>query len=83
MMLVEYDPEVGATYLTLTDGVCASTVHVDDLVMVDVDRDGQPIGVEFAISPRKVTSDMLRLVAKRFPTLEGVMADPSWLYATR
>jgi len=69
-MIVEYDREVGATYIgLLPKRAVARTVSVSDLVMVDLDADGEPIGVEFAVGPERVTAQMLDRAVERFPTL--------------
>ena len=58
-MLVRYD-EFG-TYVELSDEKQARTVEISDLVMVDVDVEGRPIGVEFAVPPAKI-SERMRLI---------------------
>ena len=80
-MMVSYDLQAGATYLQLRDADVAHTVTLSDLVMVDVDVHGEPIGVDFAVAPGQITERM-------FQTLEGyqpqifkeLVADRSWLY---
>jgi uncharacterized protein YuzE len=41
-----YDAECGATYVLLSDEPVARTVELSDLVHVDLDADGNPVGVE-------------------------------------
>lgn len=83
MMLVSYDAEMGATYLELVDAPVARTVTVSDLVMVDVDAAGVPVGVEFAVAPGKITLAMVERVVERFPGLSAVLSDvDSWLLTT-
>jgi len=47
---VRYDAEADAMYLRLRDGAIAETVEVAEMVYVDVDKDGHPIGVEFVVA---------------------------------
>jgi uncharacterized protein YuzE len=41
-----YDPEADALYVRLGDAERAKTIEVDDVVYVDVDAEGQAIGLE-------------------------------------
>lgn len=70
---VSYDPDAKATYVEWAEGVVASTVSLSDAVMVDLDAEGQPLGVEFAVSPRAVTELMLKTVAGAFPQLDELL----------
>lgn len=78
-MIAEYDPEARATYLALIDRAVARTVSVGDLIMVDVDDNGEPVGVEFALEPAHVTDAMLATLVREFPVLRPVADDRSWL----
>jgi uncharacterized protein YuzE len=81
-MLVQYDTEAEATYVELVDGAAvARTVEVSDLVMVDVDADGRPVGVEFVVPPRRITDDMLHALADRFHELKDMAIHREWLFA--
>jgi len=46
-MRIEYSPTAGALYLRLQSGTVAKTVEIEEMVYVDVDANGQPLGVEF------------------------------------
>ena len=46
-MRIEYSPTAGALYLRLQAGDVARTIEIEDMVYVDVDANGQPLGVEF------------------------------------
>lgn len=82
-MLVQYDTEAGATYVELVDeAAVARTVEVSDLVMVDVDAQGQPVGVEFVVPPRLITDEMLFAVADRFSDLKEMAIHKDWLFAS-
>lgn len=76
---MSYDIQAGATYVTLTEHKVARTVSVSDLVMVDLDDQGQPVGVEFVVPPAKITSKMLDRLSDRFPTLKNLHDTESWL----
>lgn len=79
MMIVSYDVEAGATYLELSEEPVARTVTVSDLVAVDVDEAGTPVGVEFAVAPNKITDRMVERVAERFHSLKGLLHLEDWL----
>jgi uncharacterized protein YuzE len=87
-MLLEQDTETGATYFVLdVEADVARTVHLDDLVMVDVDHAGRPVGVELAMdctreSPATVGNAWTQLV-NAFPALKDTFADPASLLCAR
>jgi uncharacterized protein YuzE len=75
-VLVEYDPEVEATYLTLSEGEPSTHVEIQgETVAVDLDEVGVPVGVELLLPPTKVTSRMLSAVSERFPGLGERIAE--------
>lgn len=76
-MLMERDEGTGATYYTVGDGVRARTVHVSDLIMVDVDDDGAPVGVEFAVALGHLPRAEIKRLLGSFPTLQGVLPVPA------
>lgn len=43
---VEYDPEANALYLEFSDAPIVETVALSDSVYIDVDANGQPVGLE-------------------------------------
>lgn len=47
-----HDLNADALYITLTDVPVARTIEIDPCTMVDVDANGQPVGIE-VISPRR------------------------------
>lgn len=61
----------GPRYVYLTDHEIARTVHVDELVLVDVDGDGVPVGVEFVAPPSAADCEA---VFVRFPELREFRA---------
>lgn len=46
-MRIEYSPTAGALYLRLQSGTVAKTIEIEEMVYVDVDASGQPLGIEF------------------------------------
>jgi uncharacterized protein YuzE len=44
---VTYSTEADALYLTLRDGTAAETIEIEEMVYLDIDADGQPLGIEF------------------------------------
>ena len=48
---LEHDPTGNACYLRLTDRPIVRTIDTYPTVMVDVDADGQPVGVEVLLPP--------------------------------
>jgi hypothetical protein len=47
--------------------------------MVDLDEHGQPIGVEFAVLPSRITGEMLGGLADEFPDLKILWDTDRWL----
>ena len=79
-MYVSYDPKARATYVEIEDDARVTrTVHISDLVMVDVDVDTQPVGVEFVVGPNEITQGMVDSVTDRFPSLKPLNDMHSWL----
>jgi uncharacterized protein YuzE len=79
MMLVSYDVESGATYVELGEGEVVETVSVSDLVMVDLDTRGEPLGVDFAVAPNRITDQMLGRLTDAFPALKELQHTERWL----
>ncbi len=46
-------------YFRLPDGTIAGTVEIAELVYLDVDRDGHPLGIKFVVA-----SDFLRFISR-------------------
>lgn len=72
-MVVDYDTDAGATYVELPGYDEAKADHVveviRDLLTVDVDAAGAPIGVELLRAPAEIDETMLDVLAERFPTV--------------
>ncbi|MDQ3781056.1 MAG: DUF2283 domain-containing protein [Chloroflexota bacterium] len=45
-MKITYSPTAGALYLSFRSGPVAETVEIADMVLVDLDEAGEPLGVE-------------------------------------
>ena len=54
---------------------------MSDLVMVDVDEAGQPVGIDFAVLPSRISDSMLAAAADRFPSLGELAEHKEWLLA--
>ena len=57
---IRYSAADRALYLTLREGEVAETIEVEDLVYVDVDEGGRPLGIEFVAA-----EDFLPFLARR------------------
>lgn len=49
-MRMEYSPAGRILYVQLASGDVAESVEIDELVVVDLDASGNPLGVEFVIA---------------------------------
>lgn len=74
-MRVEFDPEVRAWYLTLSDAPVSTTAHLSDEVFVDVDDQGGVVGVEFLLAPAELSEDLRASLFRRFPEVRTALAD--------
>lgn len=79
-MLVSYEPFAGATYVRFSQQAFDHSVSVGDLVVVNVAADGEPIGVDFAVAPAKITESMIDRVIDRFPSLKDLADTDAWLF---
>ena len=69
-MIVEYDCEARATYVSLSDEAPTRQVEVNrDTVAVDVNASGQPVGVEILLAPEGVTAEIIASIDALFPEL--------------
>ena len=73
-MRVEFDPEVQAWYLTLSDAAVGETVHLSDEVAVDVDAAGAVVGVEFLLPPAEVGPQVIAALFERVPDVRGALS---------
>jgi len=68
-MHVTYSPDIEGIYVTVSDEPVASSVEISDLVTVDLDAAGNPVGVEFVMRAENLSEDHWRAVYERFPQL--------------
>lgn len=66
-MVVEYDKDVGAVYVRITDHEVARTVEVSALVSVDVDSEDTVVGLECLCLPTAVTTEERLILEARYP----------------
>lgn len=71
-MVVTYDPDADATYVSLSEGEVARTDSLSDLIAVDLNAAGAPIGVELLKAPGSVSAGDAKLVTARYPSLKVV-----------
>jgi uncharacterized protein YuzE len=74
-MRVDFDPEVQAWYLTLTDAPVSKTVHLSDEVAVDVAHDDSVVGVEFLLAPAAVDRHVRDELFERFPAVRAALIE--------
>ena len=58
-MRFDYDLDADALYVTVTSEPVAATHSIDDLTTVDVDAQGQPVGIEVIAPDRAWAVDKL------------------------
>ena len=71
---LDFDPEVQAWYLTLTDAPVSHTVHVSDEVLVDLDAAEAIVGVEFLLAPAALEPHVREALFERFPAVRQALA---------
>lgn len=60
-MRFRYDPEVDALYIRFKEGEIAETDEVSPGVMLDVDAEGKPLGLEILGASQKLGKSFLTL----------------------
>jgi uncharacterized protein YuzE len=68
-MVVEYDTEAGAFYVRVTEEPVARTAEVSAFVNVDLDAEGNVVGLELLCLPAAVTVEERVLLEDRYPGL--------------
>lgn len=81
-MDTDHDPISGATYRTLTTEPVARTIHVSDVIMVDVDEHGRPVGVEYGVDPSVLTLGDVTSLLEAFPNLRDALPETTATQAT-
>ena len=74
-MVVEYDTEVGAFYVRVTEEEVARTVEVSALVSVDVDNADNVVGLELLCPPVQVTAEERAALQARYPVAFTALAE--------
>jgi uncharacterized protein YuzE len=73
-VFAEADMKTGAVYVLLSEGAVARTVDVSDVIMVDIDDDDVPLGIEFAVPVGAVGHDDWYALAKVVPEVKEIFA---------
>lgn len=71
-MVVTYDSEANATYVKVSDAPIATTRQFGDSLAVDLDADGEPVGVELLMAPAQATDAVLAPLLVAYPGLSTV-----------
>ena len=66
-MVVEYDTEAGVFYVRVTEEPVARTAEVSAFVNVDLDAEGNVVGLELLCLPAAVTVEERALLEDRYP----------------
>jgi uncharacterized protein YuzE len=69
---IEYDKEANALYITLREARIASTNEVTDNLIVDLDAEGSPVGIEILHVRQLLNADDLARI-----TVENLLAEPA------
>ncbi len=59
-MTIEYDKTVDAMYMRITKGKVSKTVRVNDYTIVDLDEEGNTLGIE--ILDASLQSEMIKMI---------------------
>ena len=77
-MQVSYDTEACTTYITMAEGSVARTVDLTDVIAVDLDATGRPLGVELLVLPHNISDEMIEDIVEAFPLLEPLSKVGAW-----
>ncbi len=69
-MQFRFDHDANALYIALHEGPVARTIEITDMVYVDVDASGTPLGIEF------VSADEFVPFLRRLQELDAAGAEP-------
>ncbi len=64
-MRLHYDPSTDSLYIELSARPAIDAVEVRDGVVLDLDKDGQPVGIDIQHASR--TADLSRIDSDGFP----------------
>jgi hypothetical protein len=69
----EHDLTAGTTYVRLSEAPTAHTLHhISDVIMVDVDDAGRPVGVELLVPPDTIKPEDWYALAKVVPEVKQI-----------
>jgi uncharacterized protein YuzE len=75
-MFAETDLKTGATYVQLSEAPVARTlVHLSEVIMVDVDEYGTPVGVEIVAPVDTIDREDWRALADVVPEVKQIFRD--------
>jgi uncharacterized protein YuzE len=75
-MFAETDLRTGATYVQLSETPVARTLlHLSDVIMVDVDDDGTPVGVEVLAPVDTIAREEWYAVADVVPEVKKIFKE--------
>lgn len=74
-MKYNLDKTTGVCYFTLTDAPVARTHSVTNLIMVDLDANNDPIGIEFAMNFNQVSEEDWIALSQAYPSLSEAIRD--------
>lgn len=60
-LLFEADPATGAVYWTLRDEPVVRSIDVPDVATIDLNADGDPVGLELPFGPTPTHEDWLAI----------------------
>lgn len=66
-MVLEYDTEAGAFYVRVTDRPIARTAEISAFVNVDLDAEGNVVGLKLLCPPAAVSVEARALFGDRYP----------------
>jgi uncharacterized protein YuzE len=74
-MLVEYDTEVSAFYVQVTEAAVARTVELSFDLNIDVDEDGNVVGLELLCLPSAVTAEERAALEAHYPVAVNALTE--------
>lgn len=73
-MEIRYSTDAEAFYVTIGQGEIASTVHISDDVLVDIEADGTVHGIELLCTPTELADEERTALVGRFPVAAEALA---------
>lgn len=77
-MLISFDPEAKALYIQLRDERAVRTIEFAPQTFVDLNRRGEPVGVEL-LQPGRLTIGLLKKISGRYHLNELRRISPEYL----